>query len=486
MGKPVAPSCGRSTARAGLPPVPATKGLSIQALASRKKVYTGQPFTVSYRLYYQIPIIDPQNDISVKFKNCWVEEYPPVTAKNQEASLGKAPKSVELKKYLLIPQLPGTLPIPALTQHYRVTGSPDPNSFFGEEKIISTTVRSRPTSVAVMALPISQDSLPFSNAVGTFKFLPAYTVSKKSDNLLTFTLTVKGPGNLKNVRLMPPPLPMGVDVFNVEGHDRYVLTDSTLQATYVFSFNLVANHRGTYALPGMTVKYFDPYMGRYVIYAAPGYAWPVTNPQLPLLRPVGTPDRNRVKTPVLYTKTSLYQDQDLFVGSRLFYILAGLLASAGFATLAYYRYAEHQVANAAFYHFQDARKKAKQALKKNERQYYPHDLDAFTKGLHDILLTYISHKFFAPEKINSITGVSRYLQREQVPGKLREQAVATLQHLERLRFFSPPPAAASTQALGSVIGGLLDEFEHHCHAKSDKKHAFRGGQLAAVFLPGNK
>ena len=482
-GTPAGPAVGPAAPRPG--PGPAAKGLLIQAFPSRRKVYAGQPFTVSYRLAYQIPVIDPQNEIDLKFKNCWVEEYPPSAAKKQAAS-ASGPKIIELKRYLLIPQLPGNLSVPVLTQRYRVTVPPDPDSFFGEEKITTISVRSRPTSVAVVALPSPPDSVPFSNAVGTFTFGTAYAVSKKSDNLLTFTLTVNGSGNLKNVRLAPPPLPAGVDVFNVAGRERHVLTDSTLQATYVFSFDLVANRRGTYALPGMMIQYFDPDRGRYVRYAAPGRYWAVTNPGLPLLPPADASRRARAQKHGLYTKATLHQDRDLFVGTRLFYLLTGLLALAGLTSLAYYRYAEHQAANAAMYRFRDARNAARRALKQNERNHYPHDLDAFAKGLHVILLTYLSHKFRTPEKIDSITEVSWRLQAERVSGKLREETVAALRHLERLRFFRAPPVAASPRALGDAIGRLVDEFEYHCHATSGEKSAFCAQQLAAVFLPGKK
>lgn len=443
------------------------RAIFLKVVVNRPNAYVGQPLTVSYLLFHRVPVIDPDDEVALKFNNCYVEEYPQAS-KQRTANIGGHVYQVQLiKKYLLIPQLEGNLQIPALTRLYRSSGPPTSEDFFGEQKIISTTVRSTVLQFPVRALPPLPpgDSVDFCGAVGLFRFRPTYTVSRKADNLLTVRLKVSGSGNLKNMKLPPPLLPGGVDFFNEFHRDQHTLSAKGLQAEGTYSYDVLANYQGTYTLSGIRLHYFDPESGRYLTYTAPAFHWRVTK---------GLPPHTTLASVVAETRPSLIKSElfgsqagHLFFGSRIYY---GLLFFAGlfFLTgIAYAHWVNARSANNRSYQFRIAKSQALLAIKKNERAHFQ-DADLFYKGLHDILLHYLCVKIGWDENEFFLGHLPAALQPFAIPASLQDHTLDFLGVLLKLRFSVSGPSIQSSDMYSEKLSLIIKHLDAHLNDQAHR------------------
>lgn len=444
-------------ARAQQPgPAAARPAVFLRAVASPASAYVGQALSVRYLLYYRVPIIDPGGETTLSFGSCYVAEYPPATAEQTETIGGQLYQVRVLKQYLLIPQLAGALQLPVLAQRYRRQEAPAENDFFGEPKIVSTTVRSAALRVPVRALPPPTDSLPFCHAVGQLSCQPAYTVSGKADNLLTVRLRVRGLASLQRFSLPPPLLPAGVEGFNTKGQEEHSLTSKGLLASGTYSYDLVASYRGTYRIPGIAFQYFDPAAGRYVTYRSPAFRWLVTKgaPRPPAASPAARP--------LLYTKSSLEERPAgrLFFGSRTYYGTLALGLLLFLAGIAHASQVRARATNHRRYRFRKARQWALRAIARNART-HPHDPDQLCKGLLNILQAYVENKLGLEKDSFLAGGLAAALQAQAVPAGVRARTLDFVARLARLRFAPGQPAPAGS-ASSEELASIIKELDQYC------------------------
>lgn len=428
-----------------------SENIFIKAVPSKNKVYLGEPFTLSYLLYYHIPVIDPQNEIDVKFKNCFVEEFPTDNQTWEETINGKVYHVLLLQKYFLIPQLEGPLKIPTLSQYYKFNMPPDPDDFFGEEKIVSKKITSKAISVEVMALPAPNDSIFFSNAVGQFSFKPTYTISQKSANMLAFQLDVRGAGNLKNAKLIMPDLPAGIEAFNYYSTGKHTLTEHSLQTAYTFTFDLVATYQGEYTIPEMKFLYFNPEEEKYMVYASPAYTWQVKEGPLP----AATPGQEK-RVPFMFTKLTLFQNNtgSLFLGSASFYtllVLSGLFFLTGFV-ISYQ--ARLRTEAPALYQYKRAKSQAIKAVKKLQSAKENKETDAYIKSLISILEHYLCNKLYIRYEDFSLSNLKLQLESKQVPGQYQAQVLELLQSFYERRFSPAESSKSRSEYCKEVISSI--------------------------------
>ncbi|UOQ96706.1 hypothetical protein MUN81_15835 [Hymenobacter sp. 5317J-9] len=436
----------------------------MKAVPSSKAAYAGQALTVSYLLYYAVPVIDPDADIDLKFKNCEVEEYPATARERRETLAGKTYQVRVLKQYHVVPELEGTLTLPVLTRQYSFRAPPSPEDFFGEPKIVSKTIRSGTVKVPVRPLPPAPDSLAFANMLGQFRFRPSYTVSRKSANLLTFRLKITGAGNLKKAKLLPAVMPAGVDVFNIAGEEKHVLTAQGLRAEYTYSYDVLANYQGTYVLPGIRVLSFDPKQEKYSAYRAPAYTWRVDKGPVAPAPEAAKPAVVQAAPRAWQAKTTLFQDEDkqLFFGSRTYYgcllVAAGLLL----AGVAQAERLKRRAANPRRYKARTAKSRALKALR---RIALPRasPTDAHYKNLGEILLGYLCARFDLDEANFSLRDLPARLQARGVPAVLQHQTADFLRTLTKIRFSGGPPIGSARSVATDELIALITRLDACSH-----------------------
>ena len=450
------PAGAQGSGRAG------TAAVFLKAVAGSPRAYVGQPVTVSYLLYHRVPIIDPDDEITLSFRNCLVEEYPSTQQEYQETVGGQRYKVLVLKKYVVVPQLAGSLPLPVLTRRYSVSSPPGADDFFGGPQLVSRSLHSPAGQLLVLPLPPPSDSVAFCGAVGQFQFRPICTVSKKADNMLTVQVQASGSGNLKGFRLVPPALPGGMDFFNVRSTEQHTLAEAGWQATSTYSYEVLASYRGTHTLPGIALAYFDPVAGRYVSFVGPAFRWAVTQgaraapPKL-----AGRPRALAARRPALHTKTTLFEDQDnyLFLGSSAYYLLllaAGTLFLAG---IAYTHYVAAHAANGRHIRFRKAKSRAIRAIR-NAEQLPVTETDRYYKALDTALTAYLGSKFGWPEQEGGWgNALANRMQGCELPAQLQTQTLACLRQLHKLRFAANGAAAHPRRSYGDELLTLICQLD---------------------------
>lgn len=293
------------------------KNVFVKAVSSKKAVYAGEPFFVSYMLYSAIPIVNPETIIDVKFTNCFQQEVP-FNRKLVSTKIigGKEYTVITLQQYLVIAANTGTMPLPPVTIQLKVT-SVDPKSFFNQEKEVLKNFTSLKSSIEVDKLPATADSNLFSGAVGKFKIKGYYKPFKKTDNLLTYYLTIDGYGNTKATELNVPSFPEGIESYNPTTSKKENVSEKGIESHFEYSYQVVANFKGKYSVPPVRFSYFDPDKKAYVIFEGEKYDWTVNtgpSPQAKTAPITNKPIDYFVKDKLNDKANQLYSYSPLFYG----------------------------------------------------------------------------------------------------------------------------------------------------------------------------
>ncbi|MET4075084.1 hypothetical protein [Hymenobacter sp. UYCo722] len=436
----------------------------IKAEPSSRQVYIGQALTMRYLLYYRVPLVDPDEENSLSFPNCFVEEYPPSSQEQKKTIDGQRYRVKLLKQFLIIPELTGLQPLPVLKRRYRFMAAPSAEDFFGQPSMTSRDVQSAALSLQVEPLPASRDSVAFCRAIGQFRVKASYEVSPKADNMLTVRIKWAGPGNLRKLRLAPPVLPAGVDLFNSHRREEHRLVASGMMAEGEYSYNVVTQYQGHYRLPGVRLSYFNPAQGRYVVFKDSAFAWAVTQ-GLPVPR-LGQPNSSTAQRDnTLSYKHSLYQDNRLrlFTSSPAFYAL--LLASGALllAMLGHQLLLQYRAATIGQHRHRKAHKWALRDLKRLERNTQAGvEPGLYYRSLYLILVDYYCRRHGSTRQEYASSNPVLHLSRLG-PAPLRDRLSAFLGKLNCLRFSANPPATADRR-YGTDLLHLIDEIEFYPHA----------------------
>src|SRR6185503_768051 len=126
--------------------------------------------------------------------------------------------------------------------------------------------RSQALTVEVMPLPASGRPAGFSSSnVGQLTLEGAIDRTRvKAGDAITWRLTIKGTGNLRNVQL--PPLDQ-LDGFKVYDPTTKVTLNpgDVVSGEKVYTYLLMPTRGGKLTLPKVELPYFDPQAGKYVV-----------------------------------------------------------------------------------------------------------------------------------------------------------------------------------------------------------------------------
>lgn len=437
----------------------------IKVEPSSHRVYTGQALTVRYLLYYRVPLIDPDQENSLSFPNCFVEEYLLSSNEQDKVIDGQHYRVKLLKQFLIIPELAGRQPLPILKRRYRFMAEPSAEDFFGQPSMKSRDVQSTALSLQVQPLPPSRDSVAFCKAVGQFRIKVSYEASPRADNMLIVRVRLVGQGNLRKLRLLPPVLPAGVDLFNSHRHEQHQLVSSGMTAEGEYSYKIVARYNGHYRLPGVHLSYFNPSQGRYVVSRDSSFAWTVAQG---LPAPQFSQQYNSIpyaKSPVIY-KYSLYQDNQLrlFTGSPAFY---GLLWASGtmlLIILGHQLLLRQRAANIGQYRRRKAYKWALRDLNMLEKStQLTADAGLYYRSLYLILIDYYCRQHGSTRQEYVASNLTVHLP-QLGPAPIRDCIVALLDKLNRLRFSAKPLSTVDRRYSADLLS-LIHETERYLHAQ---------------------
>lgn len=274
-----------------------SKDLFIRVNVDKSNVHVGEQVTASYKLYARIPM-----NVSISklpsLNGFWTQDFeiPRSNIKpTEEIVNGKKYQVFLLKKSALFPQQTGTLELdPAeaegVARIMMQTRQRNPFSsmfddpqfqsafgsllmsdpFFNDDifgtayRDIKVKLKSTPVKIQVSALPEDGKPENFGGAVGNF------TASSKvdkteitTDDVLNYTLTITGSGNLKLIEAPALKLPNGLTSFDPQIVDTVTGRSTTISGSKIITYAISPQIAGDYEIPGTAFTYFNPQTGKY-------------------------------------------------------------------------------------------------------------------------------------------------------------------------------------------------------------------------------
>ncbi len=231
--------------------------LFVEAEASRRQVFVGEPVLLSFYLVTQTSVAGLELAEAPSFSGFWVEELPreenptpaPVTRD------GETYQRFAVMRRLLYPTRAGTLFVPSLT--FRVA-IPRRIGFFADPTGTGVVTRaSEPVEITVLPIPASEAE--YGGAVGTFRL--AASVDRREVQLgeaVQLRVAVEGKGNLKWVDRAPQVEVAGAKVYPPKVVDKLRATPAGLVGERAWEFVVVPETAGTLVLPALAFPHFDP------------------------------------------------------------------------------------------------------------------------------------------------------------------------------------------------------------------------------------
>lgn len=254
------------------------KDAFIRAIVSKNSIYEQEGFTVTFRLYTTLNIVNFGKIQFPEFEGFMVEEIPlPVNQQLQmERYNDRNYYTADLRKTLLFPQRSGQITIPAgnIEMVFSVPSGRSVSTFFGTQEVmvdVNKNLTTNPLSVNVKPLPADKPA-SYANAVGSFTLTPSISTEKaKANEAITLTLEISGTGNMKLIRNPEVSFPDNFELYDPVVDNALNATTNGLNGIRKISYMVIPRYEGNYTIPQLEFTYFDPATNRYKTLTTPEY-----------------------------------------------------------------------------------------------------------------------------------------------------------------------------------------------------------------------
>lgn len=426
-----------------------SENLFVRLEVNRTNVYRNEPIVVTLKIYTRLPLTGFEGIKYPDFKGFWSKEIdtPNSVSFKAQAVNGREYHAGVLRQLLLFPQKNGTLTIEPFEAEvvYNVPSSQhsifDP--FFGGGYDTQVAkIKSLPVQIQVKELPNGQPQ-GFSGAVGNFA-LEVTTDSEKAltNQAVTYTLEVKGKGNLQLLTKPEIAFPSTIEAFPPKIIEKYSIGNGTQQGSVLYQYILIPRAPGNIEIPEVTYSYFDPQSASYKVLKGKSISLEVTadttaqNSPILSSSAVGKEDIQYLGKDIRHIQMKMPQSTKTgkrYMNTTLWWaILLGLLAvslAVGFYLLRYRsleaneRKAREVKANRV------AQKRLKQAKKLQGGEDAP-----FYRELLNALWGYLSDKLSIPQADLSAGNVRQLLEARNISTETITQLLQTIEHCEYAQF----------------------------------------------------
>lgn len=424
----------------------------VRIILSKSSAYEQEGIMCTIKLYTKYNIQQFMATRQPTFDGFISQELPITSSINRiENYKGENYMVADLKQCILFPQQSGKLTINSGNYDLTVIQYENIRSFFGimrqpvEKKI---QVRSNSASIVINPLPQPKPA-DFIGAVGQFTAnLEMVNKQYRTNEAGTLRFTLKGQGNLKNVKTPTFEFPSQFDVYDPQTTVNANPSGNSLSGSVQIDYAFVPQYVGKFQIPSSTISYFDPNAKKYVQLSLKGFDMNVEKGS-------GTSNVSREikqNTDILHIKTgdlNLVPVNDIILVTRggyvLWYVIPLLLFAA---VLFYYRKSIKERANVALMKNKRANKVAAKRLKLGRQLMEKQQRDRFYEEMLRALWGYLSDKLTIP--------VSQ-LNRDNISAELRTFGIS--------------------EELNKQILDLLDECEFARYAKSEEN----GNDMSEVY-----
>ena len=267
------------------------KDLFLKAVPSKKSVYLGEQFVLTYKLYTKVPVSSLSVSKAPSYPSAWTKDI----SQNAGGSLRQTSEYVngieytvaEIQKVVVVPQRVGKLVIDPMsiecvaqivTQRSNQR-SMDPfeaffnDPFFGRgytnvEKELSSGM----LNIDVKALPAENRPASFVGAVGNYSYKADVDKTElKVNEAFTVTLTVSGTGNVELLQMPEPVFPPDFEVYDPKIVTNVETIGQGLGGTKKAEYLVIPRRAGDFSVLPIEFSFFDANAGKYVASSSPQF-----------------------------------------------------------------------------------------------------------------------------------------------------------------------------------------------------------------------
>ncbi len=345
---------GNSAAQAPSAPTEnVSENLFVKTIVDKTKAYQGEQITVTQKVYTRYQLRGFQDIKFPDYTGFWAQDIPG----NQQIQLtnevidGVTYQVGELKRTYIFAQRAGKLEIEPMKVECAIRKQSNRRprdifeQFFGggyEDAVVS--VKSKPITIEIKALPEANKPEGFSGAVGNYSFKAQLSKeSVKANDALNLTITLSGNGNIKLATPTDMHFPEDFETYDPKIKENISAGAKGVNGSKTFDYLIIPRHEGDYKIDQLNFSYFDPEKKEYVTLPSPEFNIHVEKGNADestssMVNPKSKEDVKVLGNDIRYIKTNDFKLQaknNYFFGSALFYtgLISPLLAFMGFIIL---------------------------------------------------------------------------------------------------------------------------------------------------------
>ena len=410
----------------------------IRAIVSKNSIYEQEGFTVTFRLYTTLNIVNFGKIQFPEFEGFMVEDVPlPVNQQLQmERYNDRNYYTADLRKTLLFPQRSGQITIPAgnIEMVFSVPSGKSVSTFFGAQEVmvdVKKNLTTNPLAIHVKPLPADKPA-SYANAVGTFTLNPSISTDKvKANEAITLTLEISGTGNMKLIRNPEVAFPDNFELYDPVVDNALNVTTNGLTGIRKISYMVIPRYEGNYAIPPLEFTYFDPATNKYKTLTTPEYKLQIAKGDPGSAAASDFVNRQDVKVEqdIRFLKTgeiTYLSRTNFFVGSFAYWLWYLIPLTLLIVLFLINRKQARENANVALMRTKKANKMAVRRLKTAGKYLKEQDKEQFYNEVLRALWGYFSDKLSIPLAQLSKQNIESELSKQ---GGISEELVGKFMHI---------------------------------------------------------
>ena len=232
----------------------------VKGFVDKNTVFEGQQVVLVFKVFYLIQVNDLQIAKNPSFKNFF--SYEMELDKNyqgphEEKYNGKLYNCQTFMKTALFPIKPGDYVIDPVELSCEIPIMIGPRGFkIQDSKQIN--IKSDPIPIHVKPLGNGIKPDDFCGGIGKFSFLASFDKDVvKAGEPLTYSIKVRGKGNIKLLNLPKPAFPGDFEVYNPKIKEEINTQTGDVVGMKNFDYLILPQKAGKYTIPSYSISYFD-------------------------------------------------------------------------------------------------------------------------------------------------------------------------------------------------------------------------------------
>lgn len=453
----------------------------LRTVVSETKVHEQEAILLTYKIYFAgLDVSRLTNNISLpNFKGFIKQdlEQNQFLQAEMEHFKGKNYLAAEIYRILLFPQNSGDITIdPARFEAVvHVPNRSRIRSMFDDLYATVTQVR----QLEAPSVKIHVDPLPankpasYSGGVGNFTIDSKMSNTKLQVNeAVTFTLTIKGSGNLKYVKTPTIEWPEGFEVHDPKVINNFDNPRSGVSGTKVIEYLAIPRAGGTYTLPTIEFSYFDVKNDAYNTLRTPKYDLEVSGVAAPAqsYNHRGSTKVNKeeedeeeqslgsdIRHIYIGEELTVYKPAKIEFGSFLFWLCYLMPLCITIILFIIFRKRIKENADITLVRYKKANQVAQRRLKTAKRLLQENNKELFYEEIERASWTYLSDRLFIPTAELNKENISQVLLDKGVNEKTIQDVIDVLSTAEFSRY--APTTDYEMQKMYDLTTQIINELE---------------------------